>query len=361
MNINLGLLEQEHLIGRLKVTELLERQSPYREVPERVERRFSQALQMLPEDLREPALAVFGTAFYITRQMLEDAWRYLWSCLCTRLGNVPRQEDVLMLELDRDLLRDDFYRANSIIGRLEQNLPFRSAQDIVDALMQLEAGPPPPELRAAIASIARRPYWILLTDMCMSGGSASAELRRLRRLSRLLDPSADATLVALVQVVTDHAYDRLIAAKADFLSAIRVPASCALTAPNYSLISDLSLAAQIKNLCQWFAETHILTTTYRLAELSRRDNNPAIAYYGYGELGWNIITHKNAPNNSLPILWFRPPTDAYRPPFERIDSRVHPPWPGRTEWLDRLENDPQLSAKVRSELRQIVGVHENMH
>src|ERR1051326_4531335 len=147
INIDLDVLESEHLIGRLKLLELLERQAPYRDFRDRVDRRISQALTTIPEHFHQSALAIFGTTLYITRQILDDAWRFLWSSLCRSFGGLPKPEELLILELDRDLLRDEFYRANALAGRLQDNLPVRSSYDLVDAMMQLESGHIGPELK----------------------------------------------------------------------------------------------------------------------------------------------------------------------------------------------------------------------
>lgn len=350
--MNLDLLDRYHLVGRFKLIELLERQSPYRDLPDRVDRRFSQALSSLPMKFREPALVLFGSVLYITRQMLDCAWRYLWLTLRERLDVFPRQEQIFFIELDRDLLRDDFYRANSLVGRLQDNLPFRSAYDVIDGLMQVESGGLPYELASLLRQVVRRPYWVLLVDISLSGGSVAAEIRRLRQIGELLLPGNPPIIIALIQVATGDAITTLQDSEQDFISAIEVPESCALNSSSYALADDTLIVDGMRDLCTWFAETHILTTDYRIADLSRTQSDQSIAQFGYGSRGWNVVMSRNTPNNSLPLLWFRPPSDLYRPPFERIDSRIDESWKGRNRWLQRVEAEQGLRDKMQAELNR---------
>jgi len=155
MEIDLKLVESENLVGRLKLIQFLERQSPYREMQEGVETRISQSLEMLPSGFKQAGLAIFGSTYYITKQMLHDAWRYLWRTFSRMIGHFPKIEETLVLELDRDLLRDDFYSANSFVGRLQDNSPFKSAADILETLMAIEADTITPELKTILPALRR--------------------------------------------------------------------------------------------------------------------------------------------------------------------------------------------------------------
>lgn len=346
MQVNLDLLESEHLIGRLKLIELLERQCPYRNLPDRVERRFSQSLRIIPEDFREPALAIFGSVLYITDQILLDAWRYLWSALDERNRSLPALEDMLILELDRDLLRDEFYRANSLVGRLQDNVPWRSTQDIIDTLMHLGGGSVAPELLQTFKELGRKRLWVLLVDLSVSGTSVGSELARLNRIRSLFFQESEITVVALIQLATDCALQLLEERAHKYHCAIRLPMSNALNHSEYNLVGDKQLQQRMRGMCEWFAAKYVLPTDYRLSKISKETNDPQVAAFGFGGYGWNIVTHRNTPNNSLPILWFRPPDDSYRPPFERIDSRIGNTWSGRREWLNRVEENPELRMKI---------------
>jgi hypothetical protein len=337
MYVDLDVLESEHLIGRLKLIELLERQSPYRDLRDGVERRFSQALRVIPNEFRQPAIAIFGSVQYIGKQMLFDAWRYLWSLLNLESRDIPSLEDVSFLELDRDQLRDEFYRANSLTGRLQDNLPWRSAHDIIDALMGFESGHIAPELTESFSCLSKKRCWVLLVDLSISGTSAVSELRRLHKIRSLFFDQSNLEIIALIQLATETALQALGDSGYRYHCAIKIPNHQALNDVNYNLYGNSSLQESMREICKWFAEEHVLKTNYRLATMSLEQKNSDIAAFGFGGLGWSIVTHRNTPNNSLPLLWFRPPGEVYRPPFERIDSRIGKPWAGRSEWLTRVE------------------------
>jgi hypothetical protein len=156
--------------------------------------------------------------------------------------------------------------------------------------------------------------------------------------------------LVLIQLITELAIGELDKTGTEYISAINIPLSCALKSDSYSIISDASLVEEMETLCRWFGDTHVLPTNYRLAQISKQENNPNIAAFGFGAMGWNIVTYKNTPNNSLPILWFLPPGNAFRPPFERIDSRIGSPWAGRKNWLDRVEKDEKLRNQILEQL-----------
>ncbi|HXA16445.1 MAG TPA: hypothetical protein VN380_05605 [Thermoanaerobaculia bacterium] len=345
--LNLDFLEGEHLVGRLKLIELLEKLSPYRDLPERVERRFSQALQQIPSEFQEAVLAVFASTLYVTKQMLDDGWRFLWASLDRQKRTVSGQTDLFILELDRDLLRDEFFRVNALAGRLQDNLPWRSTNDLVDGLMNVEGGQVPLPIRESLANLLRRPTWLLLTDFCVSGTSAASDLERLDGIARFLRPGDPPTIIALIQLATEEALDRLRQEGRAHRCAITIPLTCALNSDAYSLIANARLVGEMRRACDWFASTHVLPTEYRIARMSREANNVDIARFGFGSKGWSVVTWKTAPNNSLPLLWFRPPGDSYRPPFERIDSRIGRAWPGRGEWVTALRADEDRANRLR--------------
>jgi hypothetical protein len=344
--LNLDFLENQHLIGRLKLIEILERQSPYRDLPDRVEKRFSQAIKFIPSEFQEAVLALFASTLYIPKQILDDAWRYLWSSLGKENRTVPSNEDLLFLEVDRDLLRDEFFRANSLAGRLQDNSPWRSTHDLVDSLMNIEGGQIPSEIRRDFLDLLRRPLWVLLIDLSVSGTSALSEVQRLSLVASLLSPRPKITV--LVQLATDEALSSICSAVPSCHCAIRIPSTCALNSREYTLIKDNELVEKMREACVWFADHYVLATNYRLARLSRESSDKSIAVFGFASRGWSIVTYKNTPNNSLPLLWFRPPKDGYLPPFERIDSRIGQAWKGRREWLSKLMNDDSRKSKLVS-------------
>jgi hypothetical protein len=353
MKVNLDMLESQKLVGKFKLIELLERQSPYRGFKTRVERRFSQAISYFPGEYQEAALSLFGTTFYIPEMMMADTWKYLWQVFTEKVGRRLSVEEFLILELDRDQLRDGFYRSNAIIGRLQDNLPIRSSSDIIDALMQIGNGNTNPELSSAIRGMLSKQYWLLLMDLSISGSSGFTEINRLKEIRSLFFPDRSIKFIALIQIATDRALEILNRTESDIISAITIPESCALNSQFYDLITDDDLILSMRELCKWFGEEVILPSQSRLSLISEKAENLDILYYGFGGMGWNIVTHRNTPNNSLPLLWFAHQSSDYRPPFERVDSRTTASWAGRKEWLRRVKTDDDHRTTVMDAISKL--------
>ncbi|MBK8057869.1 MAG: hypothetical protein IPK33_08320 [Gemmatimonadetes bacterium] len=357
MNVDPEFLENHHIIGRLKLTELLERQSPFRELKDSVERRFSLALEGVPEAHKEAVLTLFATTIYLPRPLLDESWRYLWDVVSEKSGvHRLKSEDVLVLELDRDLLRDEFYRSNSLVGRLQDNLPWRSTHDIIDSLRIANGEWFANPNNQTFAAVLRRPVWMLLVDITLSGTSVLSECKRLRAIHRVLFPGLKAPhIVAVIQVATETAIATLRDEEMQIVTAVVVPKTHALGLPEYRAVADPRIVRAIHDACDWFAQTYVIPSQYRFGRLCRDEIERSgeaqglrLAAYGFGKAGWTIATYKNTPNNAVPLLWFRPESDEYLPPFERIDSRTRDTWSGRTDWLDALQSNEAEQAALRT-------------
>lgn len=352
MKLNLTFLENTHLIGKLKLIELLEKASPYRVLKETVERRFSRALGAIPDEHREAALAIFGSTIYLPQQMLEEAWKHLWLVCQLRHESLRDiHKNVLVLELDRDQIRDEFYRCNSIVGRLQDNLPWRSTHDIIDALERFETKTNTnQDYFDEFISILRRPYWLLLVDITLSGTSVLSEIRRIEKLRRILLPREKYIGVTiLAQVATETAVERFRQAGVCFEAAIIVPRRNAIRYCLGQKATDHKLMQSIVDVCDWFAEEYVLRCDNRISIMAKEDRE--VARYGFGAEGWNVVTYKNCPNNCLPLLWLWQPGKEYIPPFERVDSRDEGgTWPGRRNWLDEIASDEVRQSNLRNNL-----------
>lgn len=307
------------------------------------------ALNSLPPPHRQAAAAMFASTLYITKQMMDDAWQCLWHALQNRTGHPLNLDDLLILALDGDGLLDDFFHTNRLSGRLQSDHPFRCANNLIDVLMQLESGDLYPELKQALVGALKKPYWVLLADQSLSGTSVVQELNRLRKIQRL-SPFGRAPVLPLIQLATEQATLNLKEKGWDYSAAIQVPLNCALNHESFDAVDSPALKRKMKALCAWFAETHVLPTSTRLAQKSKQKQDADIATFGFGKLGWNIVTHKNAPNNALPILWFSSSEQPYQPPFARIESRRGPSWKGRKHWLARFKGNTDLKARMRQRI-----------
>lgn len=342
-------LIDEPLAERFQLLKRLNQLSPYQGLEVPLERRMAIALNTLPTQHRQAAAAMFASTLYITKPMMDDAWQCLWHALQNRMGHPLNLDDLLILELDGDGLLDDFFRTNRLAGRIPSDHPFRGANNLIDVLMQVESGDLYPELKQALVAALKKPYWVLLADQSLSGTSVVQELNRLRKIQRL-SPFGRVSILPLIQLATEQATFKLEEKGWDYLAAIQVPLNCALNHESFDTVDDLALKQKMKALCAWFAKNHVLPTNTRLAQKSKKKQDADIAAFGFGKLGWNLVTYKNAPNNALPILWFQSPEQPYQPPFARVESRLGPSWKGRKHWLSRFKGNMDLKAKMRQRL-----------
>lgn len=339
-HIDVDLLESQNLVGRLKTLELLERQSPFRGFANRFDQRLASALTTLPSELHSPALAVYGTVLYLPQQVLDSAWAFLWHELHSPTGGCESLNDLTLFELDRDAIRDAFYRASFVQGRLQDSGPFRSSYDVLDVLGGLESRELAPEYEQAIAHLADQEHWVLLADFSLSGSSVVSEIRRLRRLSELLG-NRSRRITCLVQVVTEQALKAISAQDADLITAIYIPYSSALNHEDYNLITDRGLVTAMKDFCTWFYDSYVIGSKHPL------EGEPEHKF-GFNGMGWTLVSAANAPNNSLPPLWFGDAKGMYRAPFERLDSRSGPPgWLGRRQWESRIAGSTDLQDRIK--------------
>ncbi|WP_203929957.1 phosphoribosyltransferase-like protein [Virgisporangium ochraceum] len=331
--------ERAWLTSRLHELDADERRSPFRESPVTVASRIRRALADLPEEWREPARWLFALTRYLSRPELHRAWRSLWATFQEQQA-VRSPTEVLVLELDRDTLRDDFYRANCLPGRLDDNLPFRSSHDLASALWMVEAGRPPPEYAGAIRALRTRSHWVLLADLGLSGASIAAEVDRLTTVQRIIHPLRPVRVTCLIQAATDRARERLAADSIGHIAAIRLVNSISTLPVGYADLPG-EVPDAVTRFCRWFADHHVAGSGHRLGGAG-----PDTAAFGRSAAGLLVVTHKNTPDSTVPPLWLSTHSPPYRAPFERLESRVGLGWTGRKEWYARLRRDDALRTRL---------------
>jgi hypothetical protein len=352
---DLPLLESEHVIGRLKTIELLEKITRYRELNDPVERRFARALSTVPRAWHTAALLLYSTVVYLPRPLLDETWPCIWRIGQETNAFPTNRGELAFFELDRDQIRDDFYRTNHIPGRLEDNTLIKSSQDIVDTLIANEFGQVNPQVAEQFSFICRKTHWLLLADVTLSGTSILSEMERLTFLLERVFAKFPITISCISQLATNEAKLTITSRGYSFSAALIIPSTYALSSPDCQLFRSDRAQSQVNDLCDWFAETHVKATPdHFISQFARETQNPKILKYGYGGHGWTIVTYKNAPNNSLPLIWFRPSSDQYVPPFERLDSRTRSSNSHRKKWIDDLRNDQARTEELRNKVEGMV-------
>lgn len=343
-------LDSESTVARLKYLELLERKSKYRDLSEGVEHRFASALDFFPEEHKEGALAVFSSTLYVSQPLVVDAWKSVWWMLQRNEGLTAEtfERDVLLLELDRDKLKDSFFEHNNIQGRLENNSQFQSSNDLIDSLKFLEKGGLDKDVKNDLISALEKPVWINLVDISLSGTSVCSDLKRLKEIASFIPSKTEPKIITVLLMATEKAEQKLQEIDAIYHRAVGIPNSASLAHEKYTLISDKKLIDKMKSACDWFSKHVVLKTESRFSRQATADPYKNVGQFGFKEGGWSIVTYKNAPNNSLPILWFS--NEQYTAPFERVDSRTNNHSTStRKEWLEGLTVE-RVNA-IRSQLK----------
>jgi hypothetical protein len=373
---------QEDVIAKIQSVHNLERESPYEYAKspsywDRVRR----SLDMLPAEFRAAALAIFSNVIYVGSELLEETLRHVAREVAEKardLGyDVP--SDVHVFTVDHPGLIDDLYRVGGRYGwtgRLD-DLSLRSIRSTSDFLYRLgEASlDSQPDDLAPLRLVAKKKIWLLLTDNALSGGSAKSDLDRLTAIRNLLFDGPPPHILLGVQILS-HQAEQALCASPELLHTsfgIRIDSDCGLRSDTCSLFSSSVTLDSARKLCDWFGSTYFPVQLEIPDSRSRRtpsasNVDEAIALtlrkhreagydpvfrYGWYDGGYTLVTAKNCPTNSIPLLWY-PMVDAqlplfdrsYTPPFPRNPSRKRQVVAHDSERLKRVLSKGELLRKV---------------
>ncbi|MCL2288914.1 MAG: hypothetical protein FWC33_07085 [Candidatus Bathyarchaeota archaeon] len=355
-NIAWRTVEKENIVSKLKFLTLLETNNPFEHSEKiRLEIRIKNMLNSLPEQHHTAALAVLSNVIYITKQMMNDAWKslaYQYKHDFKYETRIDLQlRDVHFFELDRDGSRDIFLQLintwglssfSKLNGRLEDKSLFNSVDYLLRLLHILDdTGCLPDTDLLYLLGLMKKKHWVLLVDLSLSGSSVCSEIKKLKFIADYILQIQDLDISIFILTATEEAQNQVDDLLKDLNSsnenvtcyyAIKIPYECAFNAKEkreYGLLKDKELIKKVDELCSYFAKNIIEKFPNDLTQTIDKKNAKGeceeaadIAKYGYGRLGWNVITYKNAPNNSLPFLWCQPDGSCtYKAPFRRVPSR----------------------------------------
>lgn len=349
-NLSTNMSGIDRVVAGLHEVELLESMTSYAHSRDLYFPRITAALDQLPQEHWDAALAVFASVVYIPQDFLTATFDYLWWVVksIASEGGAPISavaHDVHIMEVDADGLVPGFARHNGLSARLNASVHPRlpDVQQLRQALNDAARGTV--QVRRAAADklklAASKKVWIILTDKALSGQSLLGDLER---ITFARDVLGDATghfpdIYVCAQIATAQA-ERAVAdwihanniRHVRMVAAIRLDERARVGSPECRLFHDDDTHQRVRSLCEWF-DRAVVAKDVSLNTFRERSNGSLAL--GYKNTGITLVDHLNTPTNSLPLLWFdgtdpaadytgsdSPPT--YRAPFPRIHSRRGP-------------------------------------
>jgi hypothetical protein len=335
--------------------------------------RILTALTSIPERYHAAALAVFANVVYVGKDILDETMRFLAQSVaerCERNGwHVP--SDIHVFSTDDHGLAEDLYSSGDWPGRLE-DLPFRKIRTVSQLLDVLEALPSATDDSVEIVRLLlEKPLWILLADNALSGGSVTSDFKRLAELRAMLFPSqAGPSIGVLAQIATAEARSLLRSAfqpTGHWLeTGLLFDRSFKVNDPACRLFAEKDTRAEVAKLSEWFSAAFFpffFDTSLsedkamkKTLDIHLADGGDRQFTYGWKDCGYTLVTPRNCPTNSIPLLWYPMPVSEwsggappinYVPPFPRVPSRVEQRRLGDSARLQRVA---QSLPEIRSRL-----------
>lgn len=234
-------------------------------------------------------------------------------------------------------LRDLFFRANGIAGRLDLTFPFEDVTSMCGFLALVGKEPGRPELTRWRDRLFRCSNFVILGDVSISGNSLLDDVMALERcLHSLGSRRSSFRLQIIVFSGTTTAERKLRSVCDDIVVLNQIPDSFRLRGD--SKIQRLHGRRKVEEVCEWFRD-EILPPDSHLHKMSEMFDDPEILLWGFGAEGWLVVGSTNTPNNSLPLLWLDSEPAAYVAPHPRLPSRLYDEctWNLKESYLSILE------------------------
>jgi len=225
-----------------------------------------------------------------------------------------------------------------------------------------------------IKGLLKKDIWILLTDFSFSGTSLNSEIDKLVKLRDIcFNRNKKPKIIVCVQIISSKSLEEI---EKKFGNEIQL-----LYAQIYNdrlrIVPDRVWESELKQsqpsllfeqskevyleaieLCKWFGAEYIDLDADHARTLKQGQGSTLA--FGYKDCGFTIIPQRNAPSNSLPILWYTPSrtfqqkyNKNYIPPFPRTTSRVSQSTSGDRIHLEEIEMNKKELRKSLTLLKKI--------
>lgn len=343
------LWEREDIVSKLHALEKLQNKHPYRGfAASSYWERVDASLAGIPKEHADAALCIFSNVFYLGDDLLEDITRLLVSETARWLSDrelVP--DNAHIFAVDHPELTTKYYQYGDTYGwqaRMDHKIQLKidTCSQLLERLAACAEGAF--GAVAEIREILQKKVWIVITDNCLSGYSAQSDLKRLTALRKILcrDTQSIPPLVLATQTISDEGIDLLaqhLRGPEDLIYGLRFNRECKLNDDACAMFNHRETLVAVRALCEWFGRAHfsdeLVIEKHHFGQTLRKHrdsgSHPNFAY-GWRDGGYAVVSVKNSPTNSIPLLWY-PETKqqdlplgfedpgTYQPPFPRNQSR----------------------------------------
>lgn len=387
-NLDDEFYDEEDIVAKVHYIQELTTKNPYHgwrgETPNFIQR-IEHAIDSIPPKYKKATLALFANTIYLPRSLLDEAWRESAHELIKHTGWSPTSgfHDALFIAVDNGGLVTDFSHIESISGREDNdvNPGYSTLSELIDAMHSWVGWKNKPEgipILKKLNSVRTKRLWVILTDNAISGGSTKSDVEKLLQVRDILccdgqlTPDTDPSIVICAQIITDQAVDEISALlhRERIFYGIRFDDRFRINLEACALFSSEDTLAEVRSLCEWFGNAYFLVNTDRRFEKRLREHRERGGQsnyaFGWRDCGYTIVTQQNCLSDSVPVLYYTPPSDLsatqvipapYSPPFPRTESRETHETSDDREKLKLLRTREYTDA-LRQALRQIEEADE---
>ena len=280
-------------------------------------------LRYIPGHLAEVYLSIVGNTWHVSDIYSPKRFHDLHDALMRRFGDMACSSgEFSFLEHGETGLRELYFKVNGIEGRLDHNLPFLNVTQVLQFLaLASYSAKDFAEVKHLVERLGDTNTFVVLSDFCISATSLLGDVYALRELRTHLFPRAESmTSIAVVLCATESALQRLQRSFSSVVVQEVIPDRYSLRNENCIVVPTPKTKEMITELAEWFAES-VLEESDLLWKMAEVMQDPEITRWGFGKEGWLLTSDINTPNNSFPLLWYKPVNHPYCPPFRRVSSR----------------------------------------
>ncbi len=372
--------DDEDIVAKIQYLQELTTKDPYvgwHGQASKYIRRVEAAIDNLPREYQDAALALFASVIYLPRDLLEEAWREIVFRLISVNNWSPQSgfRDSFFLAVDNAGLITSFSHVASLSGREDHdvNPGYGTVSELIDNMVAyVKGGFEQGAIIKDLALVKQKKWWILLTDNAISGGSARSDIEKLSDIKKILfgdevfDVQFVPKTVLCAQLITEQAIKEIkeILPPTNILYGLLFDDRFRINSERCALYKEKNTLTKVRTFCEWFGNVFFVENPderfrERLKTHIKKGGSANYAY-GWRNSGYTIVTQENCLSNSVPPLYYTPSLQIsedqaeyldYKPPFPRLESRETHQTSNDRENINFLMKPDNLKA-IREGLRR---------